>query len=98
MNQIATLPLVSCQRMSLLPSPLKSPVSMIDQVVGAEPTPADWVTCAPFISHTATLPLVSRQTMSLLPSPLKSRDLASNNIVGAYTTPLDGRTCIPLIS
>src|SRR5262245_14520908 len=53
MNQIATLPLVSCQRMSLLPSPLKSPVSMTDQVVGAEPTTADWVTCAPFISQIA---------------------------------------------
>src|SRR5215470_15133967 len=34
MNQIATLPLVSCQRKSLLPSPLKSPVSTIDQTVG----------------------------------------------------------------
>jgi hypothetical protein len=32
--QIATLPLVSRQRMSLLPSPLKSPVSTIDQLVG----------------------------------------------------------------
>src|SRR6266852_342897 len=72
MNQIATLPLLSCQRMSLLPSPLKSPVSTIVQLVGAEPSPADWVTCAPFISQIATLPLPSRHRMSLLPSPLKS--------------------------
>src|SRR6266852_5704150 len=34
MNQIATLPLVSCHRMSLLRSPLKSPVSTIDQLAG----------------------------------------------------------------
>src|SRR5229473_476031 len=72
MNQIATLPLLSCQRMSLLPSPLKSPVPTIDQVVGAEPRPADCRSCAPFISHTATLPLPSAQRMSPLPSPLKS--------------------------
>src|SRR5467141_3311864 len=44
MSQIATLPLVSCQRRSLLPSPLKSPVSAIDHTVGAAPTPADCVT------------------------------------------------------
>src|SRR5260221_3136419 len=40
MNQIATLPLLSCQRMSLLPSPLKSPVPTIDHPVEAEPTTA----------------------------------------------------------
>src|ERR1700691_2695330 len=40
MNHIATSPPVSCQRMSLLPSPLKSPVSTIDHVVGTFPTPA----------------------------------------------------------
>jgi hypothetical protein len=33
-SQIATLPLVSRQRMSAKPSPLKSPVPTIDQVVG----------------------------------------------------------------
>src|SRR5258708_20899753 len=71
MNQIATLPLVSCQRRSLLPSPLKSPVSTIDHTVGAEPTPADCLTCARFISHTATLPSVSLQRTSPLPSPSK---------------------------
>jgi hypothetical protein len=37
----ATLPLPSCQRMSLLPSPLKSPVPAIDQGVAALPTPED---------------------------------------------------------
>src|SRR5947209_51080 len=41
MNQIATSPLVSCQRMSLLPSPSKSPVSTIVQAVGTVARPAD---------------------------------------------------------
>jgi hypothetical protein len=35
MSQIAKLPLVSRQRMSLLPSPLKSPVSTIDHAAGS---------------------------------------------------------------
>ena len=34
MSQIATSPLVLRQRMSLLPSPLKSPVPTIVQLVG----------------------------------------------------------------
>ena len=41
MNQIARLPLVSRQRMSPLPSPLKSAVATTVQVVGTLPTPAD---------------------------------------------------------
>src|SRR5262250_2185002 len=74
MNQTATLPLVSCHRTSLLPSPLKSPVPTMDQVVGTFPTPAvlGFKTVVPFISQIATLPPVSRHTMSLLPLPLKS--------------------------
>src|SRR5215467_2397315 len=60
MNQIAVLPLLSRQRMSLLPSPLKSPVSAIDHAVGAAPMPPDNAICAAFINHIATLPLVSR--------------------------------------
>src|SRR5260370_587859 len=77
MNQIATLPLVSRHRTSLLPSPLKSPVPTTDQVVGTFPTAAvlGFKTVVPFISQIATLPLVSRQAMSLLPSPLKSWEL-----------------------
>jgi len=43
--------LLFCQTMSLLPSPLKSPVLTIDQLVGTKPTPADWMSCAPFISQ-----------------------------------------------
>src|SRR5260370_31352251 len=77
-SHIATLLLVSLQRMSHLPSPLKSPVPTMDQVVGRFPTPAvlGFKTVVPFISQIATLPLVSRQAMSLLPSALKSWELA----------------------
>src|SRR5258708_11961925 len=87
MNQIATLPLVSCQRMSLLPGPWKSPVSTIDQLAGTEPKPANPMPCAPFISQIATLPLVSRQRMSLMPSPLKSPVPRIDHTVGAFPTP-----------
>src|SRR5215467_5047505 len=73
MNQIATVPLELRQRMSLLPSPLKSPVSMIDQSVGTFATPTDWMSCAPFISQIATVPvLASRHRMSDEPLPSKS--------------------------
>src|SRR5712691_3511029 len=96
MNHIATLPLLSCQRMSLLPSPLKSPVPTIDQVVGAFPTPADCVTCAPFISQIATLPLVSRHRTSPLPSPSKSPVPTTDQTVGTFPTPADCVTCAPL--
>ncbi|HLK83305.1 MAG TPA: hypothetical protein VKT99_17690 [Xanthobacteraceae bacterium] len=47
----------------------------IDQAVGTFPTPADCVTCAPFMNQIATLPLLSCQRMSLLPSALKSWEL-----------------------
>src|SRR5258708_40185586 len=81
-SQIATLPLVSIQRMSHLPSPLKSPVPTIDQTVDTLPTSADCRTCVPFINHTATLPLVSRQRMSHMPSPLKSPVPTMDQVVG----------------
>src|SRR6266849_2775275 len=97
MNQIATLPLPSCQRMSLLPSPLKSPVSLIDQRGdAAEPTPAAPVTCAPFISQIATSPvLVFCQRMSPLPSPLKSAVPAIDHTAGTVPTPADWVTWTP---
>ena len=47
------------------PSPLKSPLPTIDQLLGTLPTPA----VVPFISQIATLPLVSRHRMFHLPSP-----------------------------
>src|SRR5215470_17523659 len=103
MNQIATLPpAVSRHRMSLLPSPLKSPVPTIDHVVGTFPTSAvlGFNTVVPFISQIATLPLVSRQRMSLLPSPLKSPVPTMDQVVGTFPTPavLGFKTVVPFIS
>src|SRR5262249_42907650 len=74
MNQIPTLPLVSRQSKSALPSPSKSRCPTINQPAGPAPTPAG-VTCAPFISHTPLLPLPSATATSLLPSALKSWEL-----------------------
>src|SRR5713226_10387070 len=98
MSQIATLPLLSCHRMSLLPSPSKSPVSTIVQAVGTVATPANCVTCAPFINQIPTLPLVSRHRMSLLPSPLKSPVPTIVQEVGTVATPADCVTCAPFIN
>src|SRR5712691_1433774 len=59
MNQIAAVPaLVSRQRMSPLPSPLKSPVSATIQLPGTAPRLADCETCEPFRSQIATVPVV----------------------------------------
>src|SRR5208282_3413042 len=73
-SQIVTSPDVSCQRMSLMPSPLKSPVPTIDQAVDTVATyvAVGFKIVVPFISQIATSPAVSRHRMSLLPSPLKS--------------------------
>src|SRR6266852_5933583 len=102
-SQIARLPLVvSRQRMSHLPSPLKSPVPTIDQLVGTFPTPAvlGFKTVAPFFSPIATLPLVSRQRMSHLPSPLKSPVPTMDQVVATFPTPavLGFKTVVPFIS
>jgi hypothetical protein len=44
----------------------------IDQTVGTVATPANCVTCVPFMNQIAISPLVSCHRISLLPSPLKS--------------------------
>ena len=88
--------------MSLLPSPLKSPVPTIVQVPGTFATNevAGFKTVVPFISQIATLPLVSCHRMSLLPSPLKSpvptivqvpATFATNEVAGF-------KTVVPFIS
>src|SRR5215468_7392160 len=102
-SQIAILPLVvSRQRMSHLPSPLKSPVPTMDQFVGTVPTPAvaAFKTVVPFISQIATLPLVSCHTRSLLPSPLKSPIPTMDQVVPIFPTPaaLGFKTVVPFIS
>src|ERR1700677_3904167 len=69
---MATLPFVFCSTMSLLPSPLKSPVPSTCQLGPGLATTADWLIWPPLISQTATLPLSFCSAMSVLPSPLKS--------------------------
>src|SRR5579862_1784976 len=73
---------MSCQRMSLLPSALKSPTPATDQIVGT------LVICTserlnPFMNQIFRLPEVSCQRMSPLPSPLKSPVPATLQIVGS---------------
>src|SRR5450631_3846628 len=103
-SQITTSPLVSRHRMSLLPSPLKSPIPTMDQTVGAFPTnegPPGFKTLVPCISQLTTSPLVSRQRMSLLPSPLKSPVPTIDQTVGAFPTnegPPGFKTVVPFIS
>ena len=71
-NHIATAPEMCRHRISLLPSPLKSPVPAICQSFPGVPTKAlDWM-LKPFINHIATAPEMCRHRISLLPSPLKS--------------------------
>src|SRR6267378_2774221 len=99
MNQIATSPFVSCQRISLLPSPLKSPVPTIFHTLGgAFPTPADWVTWAPFISQIATSPVVVFcQRMSPVPSPLKSWVSVSLLLAERSVAELHGDVGLPML-
>ncbi len=85
-SQIPTLPLVSRQRMSDMPSPLKSPVSAMLQAAGTLPMPEVEATAVPLRSQIPTLPLVSRQSRSLLPSPLKSPVPTIVQLVGALPT------------
>src|SRR5258707_5602564 len=103
MNQIAMLPLVSCHTTSLLPSPLKSPVPTMDQVVGTFPIPAvlGFKTVVPFISQIAILPLVvSHPRMFQLPSSMKSAVTMIDDLVGTLPTPgvVGVKMAVPFIS
>src|SRR5258708_13026079 len=98
MNHIDTLPLVSRQRMSPIPSPLKSPVATTVQLVETVPIHVDEMTCAPFMSQIATLPLVSFQSQSYLPSPLKSRCPTIDHEVATVPNHVDDLICPPFMS
>src|SRR5450631_1735320 len=98
MVQSATLPLVSRQRMSLLPSPSKSPVSTIDHVVGTFATNTLEETVPPLpISQIATLPLLSRHRISVLSSPLKSPAPTIDQLVGTFPSDTAEETVPPFI-
>src|ERR1700688_3753662 len=78
------LVLPSCQRMSDRPSPLKSPVLIIDQPREGEPMLTSAVAVEPFINQMPTCPvLVSRQRKSCLPFPSKSGELGIVTMVEA---------------
>jgi hypothetical protein len=62
-----------CNSAKVLALPRQSALAFwIDETVGTVATPANCVTCVPFIDQIATLPLVSCHRMSLLLSPSKS--------------------------
>src|SRR5262245_8060431 len=72
MSQMAAAPEVCRQRMSALPSPLKSPTRSMVQSVVMVPGMATPATAVPSMSQMATEPEVCRQRRSALASPLKS--------------------------
>ena len=65
MNQIDMSPPCLARECRYMPSPLKSPVSAIDQLVPTVPSHAEEMICVPFMYQIATSPAVSRQRMSL---------------------------------
>src|SRR6516225_6656523 len=100
MNQINTCPVVVLrQRMSLIPSPLKSPVPTITQSVVTLPGTPLPITLATSISQISTSPLlVLYQRMSVLPSPLKSPVPATvQGLPGVKREP-PPITLVPLVS
>src|ERR1700749_1379579 len=99
-SKIATAPDVFCHKMSALPSPLKSPVPLIDHWPGMLATnELFWFNMgAPFISQMGTLPEVSRHRQCPMPSPLKSPVPGMLQLVGTLAT--DGLftdTVVPFI-
>src|SRR5262245_7484460 len=98
MSQTARDPPASRHRMSALPSPLKSPVPITDQLVGTIPSVTDCCTDSPLLSQIAILPELSRHRMSALPSPLKSTKPATCQDTGMLPRPPAALTVAPFIS
>src|ERR1700728_3744587 len=102
MNQMARSPLVSRQRISLLPSPLKSPVSATAHTVDRFPTDElfGFKIVVPLISQIAKSPLVSSQRMSDIPSPLKSPTPTTDQLVDRLPRPEEFgfKIVVPFIS
>src|SRR5580704_3693934 len=97
-QRATSLLLLSRQRMSPLPSPLKSPVPTTDQVVPTVATVAGEA-CRPFMNQIAVVPVLpSRQSKSALPSPSKSRCATICQLVVTVPSPPDCRIDEPFIS
>src|ERR1700728_3760249 len=71
-SQMPTLPSVFCNKRTVWPLPLKSPVPTTFQLGAGLATTLAWLIWSPFIFQMPTVPSVFCTTMSLLPSPLKS--------------------------
>src|ERR1700694_1421611 len=66
-NQITVVPSVNCHKMSVFPSPLKSPVALICQPVGPAPSPeeeATWPWTVLLMNQIDAVPSVSRHRIS----------------------------------
>src|SRR5262245_29896401 len=100
-SHIPTPPAEVRHSMSLMPSPLKSPVpAMAQTLTGSAPkASADLTVPSLFISQTAIPPPpVSRQRMSDTPSPLKSPVPAICQTVGNEPTPTTDLTVAPFMN
>jgi rubrerythrin len=69
------------------PSPLKSPVSVTDQLVGTRPNPPTCVTCAPVHQRDSSIAARVTPEKSLLPSPLNSPVPTIAQVTGSFLIP-----------
>ena len=98
MSQIATTPASLRHTMSLMPSPLKSPVPSICQFSGTLPSELAWRSTPSFMAQIAVLPASLRHNRSLLPSPLKSPVPAMVQLVGTVPSELPCRIAVSFMS
>src|SRR5215831_8123853 len=101
MNQIVMLPLAALlHRMSVLPSPSKSPVpTTVEPASASEPTATLLATAAPFICQIpVALDVPLRQRISDLPSPSKSPTPAIAQPRSAFDRALLLAIAVPFIS
>jgi hypothetical protein len=84
--------------MSVMPSPLKSPVPATDHVVGMFPTAAVDATVVPFMNQIEVLPRLSYHGMSVIPPPFKSPVPITIQEVDTTPNDADDSTSAPLIS
>src|SRR5579883_325886 len=84
-------PVLSCQRRSVVPSPLKSPTSAIDQFAGRLLSKVLWLTWPFCMVHSRLVPLAAlRMRMSSVPLPVKAATAATLQPDGAL-----GSTALP---
>src|SRR5258706_12132277 len=98
-SHTAGVPSTFCQRMSTLPSPLKSPDPTACHVVpGLEPARPPPVSVVPFISQIAVVPSTFCHKRSELPSPLKSPAAFKCQLVPGLASAAPETKLVPFIS